>query len=111
MVLAHTFTGCDSVMFYLIERSAFSDTSRNALPANIRKLVFYEIKRDGISSFHGIHGQLCERCGLKQEAGGRREEGRCGTGAGHASVSSSTQADRSDRITCSQLPQLATHNN
>ena len=30
----------------------------NALPANIRKLVFHEIKRDGITSLHGIHGWL-----------------------------------------------------
>ena len=30
----------------------------NALPANIRKLVFYEIKRDGITPLHGIHDQI-----------------------------------------------------
>ena len=30
----------------------------NPLPANIRKGVLHEITRDGITSFHGIHGQL-----------------------------------------------------
>ena len=28
---------------------------KNALPANIRKWVFHEIKCDGITSLHGIH--------------------------------------------------------
>ena len=29
---------------------------KNPLPANIRKLVFHEMKRDGGTSFLGIHG-------------------------------------------------------
>ena len=31
---------------------------QNVLPDNIRKLVFHEVKRDGITSLHGIHAQL-----------------------------------------------------
>ena len=55
---------CNSITFYFMKNSFF-DVSRkwispnmiraDPLPAYIRKLVFHEIKRDGITSSHGIH--------------------------------------------------------
>ena len=54
---------CNSVTFYFMKNS-FSDVSRkwilpNMIRAEHQKISFSEIKRNGITSLHGIHGLLC----------------------------------------------------
>ena len=50
---------CNSVTFYFMKNS-FSDVSRKwILPNMIRAVSFHEIKRDEITSLHGIHVMYC----------------------------------------------------
>ena len=51
---------CTSLRFFFFFLAKYGPDHiwQNPVPANIRKRVFHGIKRDGITSFHGIHESL-----------------------------------------------------